>query len=213
MNLFEFLVLSNREDMIRLRDLRSYFNEFSYKTYPDLLSNINHVDAYWDTCYRCRIRNQADSIQVHIYECPLPSNRDSAFAVIFELQMPIEIRSYHDIVWQFWNRPKPHSKHQIYEWFSVSPHQNKLGSFYTGPKNCKMKLVSVTKSVTKTHYSCPSSLSSASIENFRYDNSLSIQILPTNLIGFNNECCILTPQLNRPEYKQLQFTINTTEFV
>ncbi|CAF4816694.1 unnamed protein product, partial [Rotaria socialis] len=46
MNLFEFLVLPNRGDMIRARDLWKYFSEFHDNTYPDLLSNISHVDAF-----------------------------------------------------------------------------------------------------------------------------------------------------------------------
>ena len=101
----------------------------------------------------------------------------------------------------------------MYEWLSVSPHSSKLGPFYTGPHNCKVKLVSSTKSVKQTHYSYPSSVATASIEDFLYENSLKVQIFPTNLVEFDNECRILTPQLDQPDYKQLQFAINSTQFV
>ena len=50
-------------------------------------------------CRRCNIRQDADTIKVHIFECPIPPERESALAVIFELQMPIEIRNYRDIIW------------------------------------------------------------------------------------------------------------------
>ena len=45
-DLFEFLVLPNREEMIRARELYDYFGEFSEKPYPDLLSSIESKDAF-----------------------------------------------------------------------------------------------------------------------------------------------------------------------
>ncbi|CAF1340953.1 unnamed protein product [Rotaria sp. Silwood1] len=274
MSLFQFLVLPNRDDMIRVRDLCDYFHEFSNKSYPDLLTNIDCANAfgvyyasesstmndsikkiraqaetdkqqkilevnnakeryarltnsivdlscscgydydhrYYRTCDKCQIKQEAQSIKVEIYECPLPSKHEQALAVIFELQMPIEIRSYRDIIWQFVNRPKPHPEHQMYEWLSVLPHTRKLGPYYTGPSDCKVKVVSSTSPVTQTHYSCPPSIEIASISDFLFENSLKAQISPTQPIEFKDECRILTPQLNHPDYKQLQFTIDTTQF-
>ncbi|CAF4115464.1 unnamed protein product, partial [Rotaria sordida] len=272
MTLFEFLVLPNRNDMIRVYDLRHYFSEFSNKTYPDLLTSIDDVNAfgvycasqssemnesiqkiraqaerdkqqkiqevtnakerytglmnsirgiscscsykygYHQQCHRCTIEEQAMNVKVHIYECPLPSKREQALAVIFELQMPLEIRNYRDTIWQFINRPKPCPPHQMHEWLSIPPHASKLGPFYTGPSNCKVKLVSSTKSVTQ-NYSYSPFIGSTSIEGFLHENSLTVEILPTKPIRFDDECCILTPQLNHPDYKQLQFTINTTKFL
>ncbi|CAF1334201.1 unnamed protein product [Rotaria sordida] len=273
MNLFEFLILPNQEDMIRVRSLYDYFSEFNQKQYPDILTNIESENAfgvyfanqipgmnesvreiraqaerdkqqkiievnnakeryrqlmnsisgrscqcyyneynYIETCYRCRIQQQANDIQVHIYECPLPLKQERALAVIFELQMPIEIRNYRDIIWQFANRPNPHPQHNMYEWLSVPPHASKLGPYYTGPNNTKVKLVSPTKSVTQTHYSSPS-IASASVNDFLYENSLQVQISSTKPISFEDECRILTPQLDHSDYKQLQFTVNTTQFV
>ncbi|CAF5128246.1 unnamed protein product, partial [Rotaria sp. Silwood1] len=45
LNLFEFLILPNRDNMIRARDLYDYFLEFNEKRYPDLLSDIDSQSA------------------------------------------------------------------------------------------------------------------------------------------------------------------------
>ncbi|CAF4169552.1 unnamed protein product [Rotaria sp. Silwood2] len=277
MKLFKFLVLPNRQDMNRVRDLYDYFHEFSNKSYPDLLTNIDCANAfgvyyasqsakmndsikqiraqaeldkqrklqevkeekekytrlmdsiknrscacryeyygyrrYFHQCEKCRIQKEADSIKVQIYECPLPSEPERAYAVIFELQMPIEIRSYRDIIWQFINRPEPRPPHNMYEWLHVPPHKDKLQPFYIDPNNCNVKLVSSKKSVTQSHYSYPPSIATASINEFLYENSLTVQISPTKPMEFNDECRILTPQLDDSDYKKLQFTINDTQFV
>ncbi|CAF4731740.1 unnamed protein product, partial [Rotaria sp. Silwood2] len=273
MKLFEVLIIPNREDMIRVSNLKDYFSEFTHKKYPDLLSSIDNVDAfgvyyasqspqmnesiqkirvqaefdkqqniqeyksarerysklmnsikglpctctykhgYYQTCHSCCTRKQAENIRVHIYECPLPKNRESALAVIFELQMPIEIRYYRDIIWQFVNRPNPNPKHKMHEWLSSSPHRQKLGPYFIGPSCYTVKLVSAHKSVTETDYSSPPSVATASIEAFLFENSLIVEILPTQPIKLPEERCILTPQLDHPDYKQLQFTIDTTQFV
>ncbi|CAF3726694.1 unnamed protein product [Rotaria sordida] len=143
----------------------------------------------------------------------MPLARESALTVIFELQMPIEIRCYRDIIWQFINRPNPQPKNCMHEWLNVPSHGSKLESFYTGLSNHKVKLVSSTKSISQTHYSTPPSIAFTPTEGFLFENSLKIQISPTKPIGFEDEVCILTPQLDHPDYKQLQFTINTTQFV
>ncbi|CAF3328651.1 unnamed protein product, partial [Rotaria sp. Silwood2] len=62
-------------------------------------------------------------------------------------------------------------------------------------------------------YSSPPSVATASIEAFLFENSLIVEILPTQPIKLPEERCILTPQLDHPDYKQLQFTIDTTQFV
>ncbi|CAF1612201.1 unnamed protein product, partial [Rotaria sordida] len=127
--------------------------------------------------------------------------------------MPIEIRCYRDIIWQFINRPNPQPKNCMHEWLNVSSHGSKLESFYTGLSNHKVKLVSSTKSISQTHYSTPPSIAFTPTEGFLFENSLKIQISPTKPIDFEDEVRILTPQLDHPDYKQLQFTINTTQFV
>ena len=278
LKLSTFLAVPTRDDMKRLHSLCSYFTEFSKKQYPDLLENIELMDAFgvfyagqsatmneniqkiedeaardrskkieevkqaktryqslmnsiscqtcqctysYDKynrrsthikCDRCRIYDQAQSIKVDIYECPLPTRRESALAVIFELQMPIEIRSYRDAIWQFLNRPRPNPSHRMYEWLHVPPHASKLGPYYTGPSNCKVKLVSATKSITQTHYSSPS-IATTAPEGFLLENSLQAQISPISPGIIENERRALTPQLDHQDYKNLQFTIDTTQFV
>ncbi|CAF0948665.1 unnamed protein product, partial [Didymodactylos carnosus] len=272
LNLFEYLILPNREDMIRARGLYDYFSQYKQKPYPDLFKDIESGNAFGvdfaarsasmsdslrkiraqserdkqdkiqevnnakeryrqliDTasrfececriyrynrqCDLCSILKQANNIQVHIYECPVPSSHESSLAVIFELQMPIEMRCYRDIVWQFINRLHSQPQNNMYEWLKVPPHAGKLNPFYSGPTNCKVKLVSSTKSITQTHYSTPPSITSTPVEEFLYENSLLVQISPTKPIKFESECCMLTPQLNHPDYKHLQFTISNTQFV
>ncbi|CAF3133364.1 unnamed protein product, partial [Rotaria sp. Silwood2] len=127
--------------------------------------------------------------------------------------MPIEIRCCRDILWQFINRPNPRPYNSKYEWLSVCPHSNKLRSFYTGPYNSKIKLVSSTESLTQSHYSTPRPVSSTPLEQYLYENSLRIEISPTNPTTLQNERRILTPQLTDPDYKPLQFSIDTTDFV
>ncbi|CAF1184609.1 unnamed protein product [Rotaria sp. Silwood1] len=280
--LFDFLLLPIRNDMIRVRQLYNFFTEYNQKQYPDLLHSIESLNAFgvhfasqsetmneslrqiraqaeqdkqtkikevnkekeryaqlmekankltcecvYDTfwrkrrrvrylikkCVRCETIEEAQSIKVNIYECPIPSKQESAFAVIFELQMPIEIRCYRDILWQFINRLNPRPYNSKYEWLSVCPHSNKLRSFYTGLYNSKIKLVSSTESLTQSHYSTPRPVSSTPLEQYLYENSLRVEISPTNPTTLQNERRILTPQLTDPDYKHLQFSIDTTDFV
>jgi hypothetical protein len=271
--LFEFLVLPNREDMIRAPKHYDYFREFSDKQYPDLLSNVESADAFGVyyaarsssmnaslqqirneaeqdrqqkisevnaaqeryrqlinsvkslsctcdytyrhriTCHRCEVHTQANNIQVRIFECPIPSKQNDALAVIFELQMPIEVRCYRDVLWQFINRPNPNPDINMYEWLSVPPHKSKLMSFYTASTDGKVQLVSPTKSMTQSHYSYPPSIASTPVAGFLFENSLEVQISPNKSIEFEDEHRILTPQLDHPNYKQLQFTIDSTQFV
>ncbi|CAF4331847.1 unnamed protein product [Rotaria sp. Silwood2] len=276
MSLFQYLVLPNREDMTRARNLYDYFKMFLNKTYPDVLTRVDHTNAFGVyyasqspemnesirkiraqaevdkkakiqdvkdakesykrlmdsiqavscscervygyryhciTCSRCHTMNEANRIQVKIFESPLPSEDTDAYAVIFELQMPIEFRSYRDIVWQFINRPTPNRQHNMYEWLSVPPCNTKLAPYFTGPKDAKIKLISSRKSATQSHYSCPPSIATAPIETFLFECSLNVMISPTFPVEFDTECRILTPQLNHPDYKQLQFTIKNTGFL
>ncbi|CAF1324840.1 unnamed protein product [Adineta steineri] len=272
MALFEFLVLPNREDMIRASYLHHYFNNFRQKPCPDLLNEIESGNSFgvkfatrspamndsisrirnqaaqdkenkikevnnakqkytelmvkvyssscefrnnrhWKKCPRCKILKQANAIQVKIFECPMPLECESALAVIFELQMPIEIRCYREILWQFTNRAQTKPGRSMYEWLNISPHNNKLEWFNIAPKNCQVQLVSPTKSITQTHYSSPPSIQSTPVGDFLFENSLTVEISPVNPIEFEDECCILTPQLDHPDYEQLKFTLNTTEFI
>ncbi|CAF3964773.1 unnamed protein product [Adineta steineri] len=270
--LFEFLVLPNRNDMIRARNLYDYFNEFRQKQYPDLLhdiksenafgvyfaarsqvmnESINKIriqvekdkqdkirevasakekheqlmdeiknqpckcrdDSHSKQCVRYKTVEKAKQMKVSIFESPLPLQHESALAVIFELQMPIEIRCYRDIIWQFINRLQTKPQEKIYEWLNVLPHKDKLKAYYTGPRNPKVKLVSRTKSMNQSHYSSPPSVGSTPLENFLLENGLKVEISATTPIEFEDECRILTPQLDHSDYKQLQYAINNTRFV
>ncbi|CAF3852881.1 unnamed protein product [Rotaria sordida] len=275
-NVFEFLVLPMREDMIRARDLYDYFKAFNGKSYPDLLTNITDNDAFgiYDTsqsltminimdeirvqtnkvkqqkiqevedakvkhtdlmnaiknlscactyggsrrrryhikCQKCINQEEVNNIKVETYESPLPLERESTFAVIFELQMPVEIRSYRDVIWQFINRPVPHPSHGMYEWLNIASHADVLRPFYTGSTNSKVKLVSSTTSTTQTRCRFPS-IASASVDDFLYENSLKVQIPPTKPMKFKVERRALTPQLEDPDYKQLQIAVDSTQFV
>ncbi|CAM4883176.1 unnamed protein product [Rotaria socialis] len=272
LELFEFLVLPNRDDMIRARDLYDYFREFNSKPYPDLLSNIESTNAFGvhfadqslemnetlqkiqdqveqdkkdkveevnkekeryqqlmgkadelkcecelvrfaPKCDKCTIMKQANNIKVHIYESPIPSQRESALAVIFELQMPSEIRCYRDILWQFVNRPNSNPTNQMHEWLSFSPHRAKLSTYFNGSSNCRVKLVSSSQSISHSHFSAPRHVVSTPLDDFFYENGLRVQISPTKVTEFQNECRTLTPELTDPNYKQLQFSIATTKCV
>ncbi|CAF2881843.1 unnamed protein product [Rotaria sp. Silwood2] len=46
MKLFEILALPDRDDMISARNLYDYFNRFSSKPYPDLLTNIKSANVF-----------------------------------------------------------------------------------------------------------------------------------------------------------------------
>ena len=276
LELFEFLVVPTRDDIIRVRTLYNFFYEYNNKLYPDLLKDITSKDAFGvdfvahspsmqnalqnihaqaqqdkenkieeindarqkyeslmnfvknlscketngkcnrNDCQRCATLTEAKNIQVKIFECPIPTAFHHAMAVIFELQMPIEIRCYRDILWQFINRSKPYFEQQQYEmyyWLNVPPHRHKLTPFYTGPSQCRVELVSSKKSVTQTHYSKPPFITSSRIEDFIFENSLEVKISPTKPMDLEDERYILTPQLDHPNYKPLQFTIGTTNFL
>ncbi|CAF1588122.1 unnamed protein product [Rotaria magnacalcarata] len=275
LQLFEFLVLPNRDDMARALELYTYFNEYNEKPYPDLLSSIESNTAFGidfasrsttmkeslqkiraeaeidkqakinevkiskkqyeelmreadglscectvdyfpykrnEICKRCKIRSQANGIKVHIYECPIPSKNESALAVMFELQMPSEIRCYREVLWQFVNRPHPKPTNRMHEWLEVRPHSTKLHRFSTVPNKCNVKLVSNTKSLTQSHYSAPRAVGSTPLEGFLFENSLKVEISPTKSTTFQDECRTLTPQLSDPDYKHLQFSIDSTKF-
>ncbi|CAF1315107.1 unnamed protein product [Rotaria sordida] len=187
--------------------------------YDELMKQTNEMICECKTefpytkCDRCKITQQANSIKVEIYECPIPSTRDSALAVIFELQMPMEIRCYRDILWQFINRPNPVPSNSMHEWLNISPHNSKLRPHDIGPYNRKVKLVSSTKSLSQTHYFAPRSVSCTPLEDFLFENSLHVQISPTKLVAFQDECLTLTPPLTDSNYKLLQFSIDNTQFV
>ncbi len=172
---------------------------------PDLL--------YYQKCERCKTIKEADNIKVHIYESPLPTRRESALAVIFELQMPTEIRCYRDILWQFINRTNPQPSNNMYEWLDIRPHSTKLRSFYKDSYNCKVKLVSSTKSTTQSHYSAPRHVNTTPLEEYFYENSLQVQIYPTKLMSFQDERRTVTPELTDPNYKDLQFSLDSTQFM
>ena len=201
--IFEGQITQAKEQYTRLMNsIRGLSCSCQYTKYGSLIQ-----------CPKCRTEDDARSIRVRIFECPMPVKRESALAVIFELQMPSEIRCYREILWQFVNRPQPKPENKMHVWLKVSPHQTKLKSFYYGPENCKVKLVSSTTSTTETHFSHPPSIASTPVEDFLFENSLKVQISPTNPIEFDAECRILTPQLDHADYKPLQFTINSTRFV
>ncbi|CAF3592621.1 unnamed protein product [Rotaria sp. Silwood1] len=172
------------------------------------------VNFYLQKCDRCTTIKKANNIKVDIYECPIPSQRESALAVIFELQMPNEIRCFRDILWQFVNRPNPNpSHHCMHEWVSVSPHSAKLRQFYQGSHKCKVKLVSATQSISQSHFSTPRQVVPIPVDEFLYENSLRVQISPTKIIEFQDECRTLTPELTDSNYKDLQFSISTTQCI
>jgi hypothetical protein len=271
-DLFEYLVLPNREEMIRARELYDYFREFNDKPYPDLLSSIESKNAFgvnfanrseemnetlrqieaqveidrndkinevqnekkryeqlmekaknlkcecdpdfpYRKCEQCTTYKVAKNIKVSIYECPIPDRRESALAVIFELQMPNEFRSYRDILWLFINRPNPQPSHSMHEWLNTSPHSTKLQPFDKGFHQCKVKLVSAKKSITQSHYSSPQPVATTPLEDYLCENGLQVQISPTKPTTFQDECRTLTPQLTDPNYKDLQFALDSTLFM
>ncbi|CAF1024726.1 unnamed protein product [Adineta steineri] len=269
LDLFEYLILTNRDDMIRARHLYDYFKKCLHQSYPDILTNIedensfgvyfasqtskmnkclqtlqtqsekdknakiqevkiakdkynqlmNSINGHPCTCYgddrqchRCRIQQRADNIKVDIYECPIPTKETSALAVIFELRMPKEIRYYRDVIWQFRNRSQYQPQNRMYEWLRVRPHSSKLESLYTGSKDCKVKLVSSTNSITQSDDS-DLSIALTSVDDFLYENSLEVTLSPIQWLSFKDECHMLTPQLNHPDYKHLQYSIESTQFV
>lgn len=271
-DLFEFLVLPHRNEMVRARELYDYFREFSEKPYPDLLNSIESKDAFGvnfanqseemketfrqilaqihlDTtkkineveeqkkryeklmyeaqklicecdpeflymkCDQCKLYREARHIKVSIYEYPIPAEQESALAVIFELQMPSEIRCYRDILWQFINRPNSQPAHNMYEWLSTPPHCIMLERFYKGSSKCRVRLVSSRKSVTQTHYSTPQHVATTPLKDYIRQSGLRVQISPSKPMKFQDERRILTPQLTDPNYKDLQFSLDSTLFV
>ncbi|CAF1396340.1 unnamed protein product [Adineta ricciae] len=165
---------------------------------------------YKRKCRRCKLIEEANSIRVEYYECPIPENEKSALAVVFELQMPIEFRCYREILWQFVSRLNSNaSSHLMHEWLNSRPHSSKLSKFLTDRSNWKVKLVSSWKSFSETHYSRQFS-SWTSVDEFLQPNHLQVRINRAESTTFENECRILTAQLEDPNYKLLQFTIDKT---
>ena len=195
-----------------INEAKTKYDELT-KQIADLVCECQVEVHPYTKCQRCKLTQEANSIKIDVYECPLPTKYESALAVIFELQMPIEIRCYRDILWQFINRPEPVPTNDLNEWLDIYPHRNTLQSYYIGTHNAKVKLVSSNKSRSRTYYFAPQSISSTPIDDFFLENSLRVQISPTKPMEFQNECKILTPQLTDSNYKVLQFSIESTEFV
>ncbi|CAF0959459.1 unnamed protein product [Adineta steineri] len=160
------------------------------------------------TCEKCSAQEQADNMQVDIFECPIPEEDVDAQAVIFELQMPIEIRSYRDILWQFINRRKPQSDSKVREWSTSRSYCEKLSLYDTGPDIRRVKLISDRESYTEHNYT--RKISCTAVDGFLVKNNLTVNISPTVPTKFSDEHKVLTPQLTHPDYKQLQFTLDTT---
>ncbi|UJR29753.1 hypothetical protein I4U23_017301 [Adineta vaga] len=108
-------------------------------------------------------------------------------------------------------RDIPQSHYNIYQWLNVSPHSIKLKPFSNLPQNTKVKLISSTKSISQSHYFSPS-ISTSCIEDFIYENTLKVEITPSKPIDFNEESHLLTPKIDHSKYKQLEFTLENTEF-
>ncbi|CAF4676762.1 unnamed protein product [Rotaria sp. Silwood1] len=68
MDLFEFLVLPNREDMMRARNLYEYFNKFTHQSYPDLLTNIEEENSFgvYFASQSTKINNCLQKIEVQV---------------------------------------------------------------------------------------------------------------------------------------------------
>ena len=269
-DIFPYLVLPNRDDMIRARKLYDYFMKFEQQPYPDLLSDIDSKAAFgvcfaanstemirtWSEiqreakddkhkkiaevnnakeryseliesiaefmcecstvtsvkCDQCRILQLANNIKANIYECPIPENTEGALAVVFELQMPLEIRCYRDILWRFINRNDFETTSNMYEWLNVNPHAGKLRRFYRHSYKPRIKLVSSRKSISQSHYSAPRPVNVTHLEGYLFENSLQVRISPTKSTTLQTECHHLTPQLSNPDYKYLQFALDSTAF-
>ena len=273
LQLFEYLILSNRDEMIRARHLYDYFDEFDQKSYCHIFKNITSENSFgvyfaerstsmnkaleglqqeiqndvgvkrqeiqngrrryenltqqantlWcqcdqslvmRTCERCSLIQTAKNIRVSIYECPLPADRPSALAVIFELQMPIEFRCYRDVLWMFINRPHSDPPKHLLEWLNAPSHSHKLARFYhCNSYKPKVKLISSQKSISQTHYATAKPIESTSDDEYILANSLQVEITPSKSMNFEDECQILTPEIQDSNYKDLQFTIDSTQFV
>ncbi|CAF4475702.1 unnamed protein product, partial [Rotaria socialis] len=165
-------------------------------------------------CDKCKNNQQkANSIKVDACEYPLPSKREGELAVIFELQMPTEIRCYRDVIWQFVNRLQSKLPQSENFWMNTNPHGTKLQPFRTAPDKYKVKLVYNNRSSPNSLGFAGPSIKNTSIASFFCENTLQVQISSINSIAPDKECQILTPKLNHPDYKELQFTINSTKFV
>ena len=200
-------------------DRRAKVNEVNQakRRYKSLMESIRRLSCNCrhssrhkrNTCQKCSEQEQADSMKVDISECPIPEEDVDAQAVLFELRMPIEIRSYRDVLWQFINRRKPQSDSKVREWLNSRSHSEKLSPYDTGPDIRRVKLISDRESVTEHNYT--RKVSCTSIDDFFVKNCLTVSISPTAPTKFVGERKVLTPQLTHPDYKQLQFTLDTTD--
>jgi len=67
-DLFKFLVLPNREDMIRARDLYDYFNKFTNQLNPDLLTNIEEENSFgvYFANHSTKMKNYLNKLQAQV---------------------------------------------------------------------------------------------------------------------------------------------------
>ncbi|CAF1128844.1 unnamed protein product [Adineta ricciae] len=197
--------------IIEVNEAKSRYGNLM-KSIRKLSCSCRHSLSYMQIlCKKCSTQEQADNITVDVFECPIPEADVDAQAVIFELQMPIEIRSYRDVLWQFINRRKLQPNNQMQEWLNSRSHSHKLSLYDTGPSVRRVKLLS--NRTSETEYNYTRKVSCASVDDFIFENSLTVNISPTLSIKLDDEQRVLTPQLTHPDYKQLQFTLDTTDDV
>jgi hypothetical protein len=71
------------------------------------------------TCQKCRLESQANSLQIHVHEWPLPSSTTHAQQAVFELSPPHAFAVWRDVTYKILRDigqptiPDPHDKPQI----------------------------------------------------------------------------------------------------
>ncbi|CAF1448881.1 unnamed protein product, partial [Rotaria sordida] len=84
--------------------------------------------------------------------------------------------------------------------------------FFTGLNDYEVKLVS-SKNFMTQNYKREPLIASASIDDFLYENNSQVELSLVRPPSFHDEWRMLTPQLNHFDYKHLQHSVESTQFV
>ncbi|CAL1705829.1 unnamed protein product [Somion occarium] len=120
-----------------------------------------------DTCQKCELEKQANSLSIAVHEWPLPRDQCKAEMVVFELACPLEFHIWRDVTFKILrdigvaSRPTSTTAHVILESYED------LRKWSQG-KTKRVTIASTTKRFTQSHYkSCriPTTASRVSVNN------------------------------------------------
>ncbi|KAG8923741.1 hypothetical protein FRC02_010929 [Tulasnella sp. 418] len=172
-------------------------------------------------CKKCKLKEQANKMEIHVHEWPLPGDLVEAKMVVFELTPPRPFAIWRSITYMLLQEVcTPNARETLDEPPRVQlPDYPALKSYYTekdGSHGSRIVLASVRKSFKKSHYRTKK-VSEASIQNVCVNHGLRWSLFDsaakqwaTSEVGdctIKKQCTFTLPS---GPYENLQFAVSDT---